>query len=94
MTDLELATHTHQTATAGPVVWILSTGEDYEGGHIVGVYATKELAKDDFLTATAKIPFSIDKAWKEDDESVHVHGGCDWVSLEPHTVTTQRELPA
>lgn len=91
----ELATVEQQdTATAGPVVWILSSGEDYEGGHVIGVYASKDLAQDDFLTAAKKIPFSIDDAWKEDDESVHVHGGCDWVSLEPHTVKTRRELSA
>jgi hypothetical protein len=93
MTDIQLAAHTQQQAT-GPVVWILSAGEDYEGGRVIGVYATKDLAQDDFLTAAKKIPFGIDKAWKDDDEAVHVHGGCDWVSLEPHTVTTQRQLTA
>jgi hypothetical protein len=93
MTDIQLAADTQQHAT-GPVVWILAAGEDYEGGNVIGVYATKNLAQDDFLTAAKKIPFGIDKAWKDDDEAVHVHGGCDWVSLEPHTVTTQRQLTA
>lgn len=83
-----------QTAAAGPVVWILSTGEDHEGGTVIGVYASKDLAQDDFLTAAQKIPFGIDEAWKDDDEAVRVHGGCDWVSLEPHPVKTQRELAA
>jgi hypothetical protein len=95
MADIELAAAAKQnTAPAGPIVWILSSGEDYEGGNVIGVYASKDLAQDDFLTAATKIPFGIDKAWKDDDEAVHVHGGCDWVSLEPHTVTTQRELNA
>ena len=93
VTDIQLAADTQHTQ-AGPTVWILSTGEDYEGGHVIGVYATKDLAQDDFLTAAKKIPFEIDKAWKDDDEAVHVHGGCDWVSLEPHTVTTRPELSA
>lgn len=93
MTDIELATTTQQTAPAGPVVWILTSGELYQGGgHILGVYPTKDDARDDFLTAAAKIPFEIDKAWKDDDGAVHVEGGCDFVSLEPHTVKPRREL--
>jgi hypothetical protein len=95
MTDTELVAATHDSNTqAGPVVWILSSGELSEGGNVIGVYATKDLAQDDFLTAAQKIPFGIDKAWKDDDEAVHVQGGCDWVSLEPHAVKTQRELNA
>jgi hypothetical protein len=93
MADIQLAEDAQQQDTTGPVVWILAAGEDYEGGNVIGVYASKDLAQDDFLTAAKKIPFGIDKAWK-DDEAVHVHGGCDWVSLEPHTVKTQRELNA
>lgn len=85
----ELARRQHQT---GPVVWILSKGEDYEGGTIHGVYAAKELAKGDFLDAVHGIPFDLDSAWQDDDGAVHAHGGCDWVALEPHPLVTAAQL--
>lgn len=79
-------------APAGPVVWVLSTGEDHEGGTVLGVYATKEAAKGAFLQAATGIPFGVDGAWQDDDGSVTAHGGCDWVSLEPHPLITRTEL--
>jgi hypothetical protein len=81
-----------QQAFAGPVVWILSSGEMHEGGTILGVYATKDTAKGPFVAAAASIPFDIDKAWQDDDGAVHVEGGCDWVSLEPHSVIAHTQL--
>lgn len=93
MTNLELAAAAQHTAPAGPVVWILTKGELYNGGgHILGVYTTKDAARDDFLTAATTIPFDIDRAWKDDDGAVHVEGGCDFVSLEPHTVVSAPQL--
>lgn len=92
MTERALAHAVQDTHTALPTVWILTTGELYEGGSVVGVYATKELAKDDFLTAVQRIPFDIDKAWQDDDQAVHVEGGCDFVKLVQHNVTIRREL--
>ncbi|NUP52333.1 MAG: hypothetical protein HOW97_34180 [Catenulispora sp.] len=81
------------TAPAGPVVWILTSGELYQGGGtILGVYATKQAARGPFMTAAASIPFTIDKAWRDDDQGVHVEGGCDFVSLEPHQVITAPQL--
>ncbi|GGS96435.1 hypothetical protein [Streptomyces violaceus] len=94
MTSIELAATQHQTAPAGPTVWILSSGEDHEGGHILGVYASKEAAKGPFVQAAASIPFDLDAAWQDDDGSVNVHGGCDWVSLEPHTVIAGPQIDA
>lgn len=81
-------------AQAGPVVWTLTSGEDHEGGTVLGVYATKEAAKGAFLQAVQGIPFDLDGAWQDDDGAVHAHGGCDWVSLEPHPLITQTELTA
>ncbi|MFC9497727.1 hypothetical protein [Streptomyces sp. NPDC056982] len=93
MTELALAHNEQDTHTALPTVWILTTGELYSGGGtLIGVYAAKELAKDDFLNAVQGIPFTIDKAWQDDDQAVHVEGGCDFVDLKPHTVTVRREL--
>lgn len=89
MTNIQRAADQH---TAGPLVWILSEGEMHEGSHILGVYATKDLAKGPFVEAAASIPFDLDKAWQDDDGAVHVHGGCDWVSLEPHPLITAQQI--
>ena len=79
-----------QEQHTGPVVWILSTGEHHEGGHILGVYLDRELARGDFLTKAQDIAriFTIDDARQDDDGSIHVSAGCDWLSLEPHPVVT------
>lgn len=77
----------------GPTVWILAQGEDYEGGTVLGVYATKEAAKGPFVEAARRIPFDLDNAWQDDDTgAVHAHGGCDWVSLEPHPLISAQQL--
>lgn len=81
-----------QQDLAGPVVWILSSGEMYEGGTVLGVYASKDVAKGPFVNAAARIPFDIDKAWQDDNGAVHAEGGCDWVSLEPHPLITREQL--
>lgn len=85
----EIARHTVAT---GPVVWILSSGEDHEGGTVLGVFANKDAAKGPFYEAACDIPFDLDKAWRDDDGAVHAHGGCDWVSLKPYDVVTQTQL--
>lgn len=77
---------------AGPTVWVLSAGEMHEGGTVLGVYATKDLAKGPFTQAALNIPFAIDQAWQDDDGAVHAEGGCDWVSLEPHPLITRAQL--
>jgi hypothetical protein len=92
MTNIQRAAAQHTQHTAGPLVWILSKGEDYEGGHILGVYANKEAAKGPFLKAATSIPFDLDQVWQDDDGAVNAHGGCDWVSLEPHPLITAIQL--
>lgn len=82
------------TTPAGPVVWVLSSGEDHEGGAVLGVYASKEAARGPFITAAHRIPFDLDNAWQDQDGAVHAHGGCDWVSLEPHQVITAPQITA
>lgn len=88
MQDIERRTN----APTGPVVWVLSTGEDYEGGIVLGVYATKDAAKGPFTEAARDIPFKLDSAWQDGDGAVHAHGGCDWVSLVPHALVTRTQL--
>lgn len=82
-----------QPQTTSPIVWILSTGEDYEGGAVLGVYASKEAAKGPFVEAARSIPFDLDQAWQDEESgAVHAHGGCDWVALEPHPLIGQQQL--
>jgi len=77
----------------GPVVWVLSTGEDHEGGEVLGVYANKEAAKGPFVEAAKRIPFDLDRAWQDEESgAVHAHGGCDWVALEPHPLIMATQL--
>ncbi|WP_200308226.1 hypothetical protein [Streptomyces adelaidensis] len=86
----ELAHRQPQTAA---IVWILSKGEDYEGGSVLGVYASKETAKGPFVEAARTIPFDLDSAWQDEASgAVHAHGGCDWVSLVPHPLITQTQI--
>ena len=73
-------------------VWILMKGEDYEGGDVLGVYASRDLARGAFAQAAAGIPFAIDDARHEPDGSVHLYGGCDWLSLAPYSVLTTPEV--
>lgn len=81
-----------QREQQGPIVWVLSTGEDSEGGYILGVYASKNAAKGPFVEAAKKIPFDLDRVWQDDDGAVNAHGGCDWVALEPHPLVTQTQV--
>jgi hypothetical protein len=71
MTSIQRAADQHTQQLAGPIVWILSKGEDYEGGRILGVYASKEAAKGPFVEAAASIPFDLNKVWQDDDGSVN-----------------------
>ncbi|MEU3282887.1 hypothetical protein [Streptomyces antibioticus] len=84
---------TTQAAPTGPTVWVLATGEDHEGGEVLGVYASKEAAKGPFVEAAKRIPFDLDRAWQDEESgAVHAHGGCDWVSLEPHPLIGHQQL--
>jgi hypothetical protein len=78
----------------GPVVWILSEGEMHEGGAIVGVYLDRDLARGALTAAAQKLHdrFTIDDARQDDDGSIHVEGGCDWITLEPHPVVTNVQV--
>ncbi|MEV4975564.1 hypothetical protein [Streptomyces scopuliridis] len=95
MTDVQRR-HTAQTTTGGPVVWILSKGEMYEGGTIVGVFLDRDLARGAFTTEAQTIQntFSIDNIEQCDDGAIRVEGGCDWVDLVPHTVVTAHAIDA
>ncbi|MFE9855568.1 hypothetical protein [Streptomyces sp. NPDC005780] len=79
---------------SGPVVWILSEGEMHEGGNIVDVYLDRNLARGALTDRAQRLHdrFEISDVRQDDDGSVHVEGGCDWISLVPHVVVTAPEL--
>ena len=58
-------------------VYIVSSGEKYEGGSIEGVYLTKE----DADIAAMKVECCFDGGWtfKEDG---YWENGCDWLMVE------------
>ena len=75
-------------------VWILARDEMHEGGDVIGVYATRDAAKGDFLVAVQRLPFEVHGAWRDEDTgAIRLEAGCDWVSLEPHDVQQQTALP-
>ncbi|WP_331763143.1 hypothetical protein OG571_47375 (plasmid) [Streptomyces sp. NBC_01369] len=96
MTELQHHQNTDHSASSKPTVWILSTGEFGEGGTIRGVYLDRDLARGALVAKAQELNdrFTISDARQEDDGSIHVEGGCDWITLEPHPVVTTLELDA
>ncbi|NUP39499.1 MAG: hypothetical protein HOY76_21430 [Streptomyces sp.] len=86
----ELA-HRQQQST-GPVVWILSKGEHHEGGDVIAVFADRDLARGQFTHEAQNMAFAIDDARQDEDGSIHLDAGCDWLALEPHPLITAQQL--
>ncbi|WP_329020334.1 hypothetical protein [Streptomyces sp. NBC_01601] len=84
-------------APTGPSVWILESGEECEGGSIVGVYAEPLLAADDILDLlldrALHAKLDLDEFAEDPDaKRLYVSNGTDWISLTRHPVTTRRRL--
>ncbi|MFB7222429.1 hypothetical protein [Streptomyces sp. NPDC056227] len=90
MTELQHRQNINHAASNQPTVWILSEGVMHEGGTIVGVYLDRDLARGALVTKAQALNdrFTISDAGQDDDGSIHVEGGCDWIALEPHPVVT------
>jgi hypothetical protein len=72
-------------------VWILTVGERSDWTNIIGVYASKEAAYDDFVHHAGLITrgtYVFDRAEVLSDEGVYVSSGCDEVHLDPHDLRT------
>lgn len=95
MADIRTADQ-QQHQQAGPVVWALMRGELCEGGDIIGLFANRDLGLGKFVTEARGIhdTFGIDDAGEDENGGLYLEGGCDWLSLKPHTVTTAAELDA
>jgi hypothetical protein len=76
-----------------PQVWIMETGEDSEGGRIIGVYEDPKLAYGDFVAQVLGMTGAVNEVLPEDG-GLYVHVGmCDWLRLAPHPVTTAPQHP-
>lgn len=75
-------------------VWIMMKGEFGEGGGVLGVYADRDLAHGQFAIEAGVMDrmFGLRNARQEQDGSLHLEAGCDWLSLEPYDVVTQLEI--
>ena len=78
-------------------VWIIETGEDCEGGQIVGVYATRDLAKAEFLDEAGSLcerfgEPGFDQALEDGEGSIYLHSGCVWLTLSNYEVKTQEAI--
>jgi hypothetical protein len=62
-------------------VWIVESGEQCEGGSVVGVYATETLARKAAVEVHAHFP----GGWKPSTNNSWANG-CDYVSIEEHEV--------
>ncbi|MFI0031303.1 hypothetical protein ACH4M8_18625 [Streptomyces albidoflavus] len=79
---------------ASPQVWLLMQGEDHEGGDVLGVFVTRDAARGEFIAAARRLHFEIDGAEEREGGSLHLHAGCDWLSLTPHAVATTEAIEA
>lgn len=77
-------------------VWILTEGEDHEGGHVDSVYAERELAAGRFMEMAEDLAKrfgrGLDTPVSYDDGSLYIHSGCDWVRLDPHDLIEQKAI--
>ncbi|MEU3261005.1 hypothetical protein ABZ694_24985 [Streptomyces albidoflavus] len=80
--------------SVSPQVWLLMQGEDHEGGNVLGVYATRAASRGGFIAAARRLHFEIDGAEEREGGSLHLHAGCDWLSLTPHAMTTAEAIEA
>jgi hypothetical protein len=68
----------------------------HEGGHILGVFLDRDLARGAFTAEAQAISdrFGIDDIQPDADGSIRIEGGCDWVDLIPHAVVTHLAIGA
>ena len=79
-------------------VWILTAGEDHEGGQVDSVYAERDLAAGRFMEMAKELAErfgrGLDEPMASIDGSLYIHSGCDWVSLDPHELIGQLAIEA
>lgn len=79
-----------------PSVYLIETGEDCEGGVVLGIYTDLALAAEDFATEAAVLhdrwlrtsSGGVDDVRRYED-GVTIHAGCDWLTLSRRDLTTR-----
>jgi hypothetical protein len=61
-------------------VWIVESGENYEGGSVVGIFADEQSAR----ACALDYPCAFGK-WRQHEENVW-GAGCDWLTITPYEV--------
>lgn len=81
---------------AEPTVWVLEKGDKYEGGGVIGIYADRDLAKDDLVeTATAmdvlyrRVYGTGVSVSVEADGTINIASKSEWLSLTPRALVTR-----
>jgi hypothetical protein len=103
LTDAELAglditdAEREDAKAPQPQVWIMETGETGEGGSVIGIYASRELAREDFYAQVAIMldrfcESTPDRAERREDGTLDVQVHCDWLTLRPEPVVTGRQF--
>lgn len=69
-------------------VWVMELGEFNHGGHVIGVYYTKQDAAHDLLREAQELGRSLplNRPVVDADGSVRVDNGLDWLKLTPMEV--------
>ncbi|GAA4705476.1 hypothetical protein [Streptomyces youssoufiensis] len=65
--------------------WAVSTGEIGQGGEVLRLFATREMACE--YVRREGLPFSLDRAREQEDGSLYVEGRTDWLGVDLHAVT-------
>jgi hypothetical protein len=83
-------------AAGHPHVWVLTSGETHDEP-VTRLYADRELARDDFAAAAARLldrwgAGSFCQATRGTDSSVYLRVQCDYVRLDPQLVVTQSQI--
>jgi hypothetical protein len=77
-------------------VWLFEAGQDYEGGSVLGVFSTKELAMsalEEKRTILLERFEGCDWAKQVSEiEGGTFHCGCDWFSIDRYTIDKVSEF--
>lgn len=77
-------------------VWLFEAGEDYEGGSVLGVFSTKELAMsalEEKRTILLEITEGVSNCYRVSEiEGGTFHCGCDWYSIDRYTIDKVSEF--
>lgn len=72
-------------------VWLLEKGEDYEGGSVLGIYSTEELAMEALVEQRNKQ--LVRERGPSEIDCGGFYSGCDWWCVSARTVIGNQVPP-